>query len=232
MDVRDLRRVVDVWVEQYVDLGGRDFVGHVQIFENCGEAMGCSNPHPHGQIWASERMPNEPAREQASLVTYREAHGTCLLCDYVALERSRGERLACENEHFTAVVPYWAVWPFETLIVGRRHVAGVDGLAGEERDALADVLKGVTTRYDSLFGTPFPYSMGLHQAPTDGAKHDEWHFHAHFYPPLLRSATVRKFMVGFELLGMPQRDLTPEAAAARLRAQPDGRRSRHPGLAW
>jgi UDPglucose--hexose-1-phosphate uridylyltransferase len=217
MDPRDVRRVVDVWAEQSGDLGARDFIRYVQIFENCGAMMGCSNPHPHGQIWASETVPNEPAKEERSLLAYREARGACLLCDYVTLERARGERLACENEHFSAVVPYWANWPFEVLLVARRHVSSIDRLEGPERDALADVLKRVTSRYDRLFETPFPYSMGFHQAPTDGAPHEEWHLHAHFYPPLLRSATVRKFMVGYEMLAMPQRDLTPEAAAARLR---------------
>jgi UDPglucose--hexose-1-phosphate uridylyltransferase len=218
MDVRDVRCVVDVWAEQSQDLGAHDFIRYVQIFENSGAMMGCSNPHPHGQIWASETVPNEPAREERSLLAYRQAHGACLLCDYVALESTRGERVAGENEHFSAVVPYWAIWPFELLVVARRHVRSIDQLEDAERDALADILKRATTRYDNLFETPFPYSMGFHQAPTNGATHEEWHLHAHFYPPLLRSATIRKFMVGYEMLAMPQRDITPEAAAARLRA--------------
>jgi len=180
--------------------------------------MGASNPHPHGQIWATATVPNEPAREQASLAAWRDAHGSCLLCEYLSLEAARGERLIVENQAFAAIVPFWAVWPFEALVIAKRHVTGLDALDGAGRDSLADLLKRLTTRYDNLFETPFPYSMGFHQRPADGAAHDEWHLHAHFYPPLLRSAAVRKFMVGYEMLGTPQRDLTPEEAAARLRA--------------
>ena len=179
--------------------------------------MGASNPHPHGQIWATRTVPDLPAREHASFIAYREAKGRCLLCDYLALERERGERTVCENDAFTAVVPFWAVWPFELLVVTRRHLSAIDQITDAERSALADILRRVTARYDNLFETSFPYSMGVHQQPTDGRAHDEWHLHLHFFPPLLRSATVRKFMVGFELLGMPQRDITPERAAARLR---------------
>jgi UDPglucose--hexose-1-phosphate uridylyltransferase len=210
--------VVDVWVEETRAIGAEPGINYVQVFENRGAAMGASNPHPHGQIWATATIPNEPSREQEAFTAHRAARGTCLLCDYLAVERSRGERVVCENEDFVAVVPFWAVWPFETLVLSRRHVAGLDGLTSAERDALADMLKRLTTRYDNLFETPFPYSMGFHQQPCDGGAHDAWHLHAHFYPPLLRSATVRKFMVGFEMLGMPQRDMTPEDAAARLRA--------------
>ena len=213
-----IRGVVDAWIRESRALGADPDVGYVQVFENRGAAMGASNPHPHGQIWATATLPNEPAREQESLLAYRAAHGRCLLCDYLETERRRGERIVLENDVFSVFVPYWAVWPFETMIVGRRHAGSLEDLDAVERDALADVLKRLTTRYDHLFDTPFPYSMGFHQRPSDGAAHDEWHLHAHFLPPLLRSATVRKFMVGFELLGTPQRDLTPEDAAARLRA--------------
>lgn len=217
MELGDLRRVVDVWVDQYRELGAMPFINHVQIFENRGTAMGASNPHPHCQIWANANLPNEPAKEQAALSAYSAARGSCLLCDYLALELSRGERLITENAHFCALVPFWAVWPFETMVLAKRHVAALDGLTDPECDALADILKRMTTRYDHLFEVSFPYTHGFHQSPTDGQPHPEWHFHSHFYPPLLRSATVRKFMVGYELLGSPQRDITAEAAAARLR---------------
>lgn len=213
-----LRAVVDAWTEQYRELGARPDVNYVLIFENRGAAMGASNPHPHGQIWATATVPNEPAREQDALDAYRGAHGTCLLCDYLALEMERSERVVCANDAFVAVVPFWAVWPFETMIVSRRHLGAMDELRGDERDGLAAILKRLTTCCDNLFQAPFPYSLGFHQRPTDGLPHAESHFHAHCLPPLLRSASVRKFMVGFELLGTPQRDLTPEDAAARLRA--------------
>ena len=212
-----LRAVVDVWTQQYAELGGRPDINYVLVFENRGAAMGASNPHPHGQIWATATIPNEPATEHEALADYRRVNGTCLLCDYLALEIERSERVVCENDTFVALVPYWAVWPFETLIVSRRHVGALDALVDNERDGLADILKRLTTQCDNLFSTSFPYSLGFHQRPTDGQAHEETHLHAHCYPPLLRSASIRKFMVGFELLGTPQRDLTPEDAAARLR---------------
>jgi UDPglucose--hexose-1-phosphate uridylyltransferase len=179
--------------------------------------MGASNPHPHCQIWSSHTLPNEVSKEQACQAAWRERRGHCLLCEYAELESSARDRLVEENEGFLAVVPFWAVWPFETMVVSRRHLSGIDGLSDGERNLLADILKRVTARYDRLFGVSFPYTMGFHQRPTDGAEHPEWHLHVHFYPPLLRSATVRKFMVGYEMLGTPQRDTTPEAAAERLR---------------
>jgi UDPglucose--hexose-1-phosphate uridylyltransferase len=218
MEAHALRGVIDVWTEETRTLGAEAGINYVQIFENRGAAMGASNPHPHGQIWATATVPNEPARELDAFRAHRAAHGTCLLCDYLAVELARAERLVCENDAFVALVPFWAVWPFETLVLPRRHLAGLEDLSPAERDALADMLKRLTTRYDNLFETAFPYSMGFHPRPSDGEAHDQWHLHAHFYPPLLRSATVRKFMVGFEMLGSPQRDMTPEDAAARLRA--------------
>ena len=218
MDRRELRGVVDLWVEESRAIAADPAINYVQIFENRGAAMGASNPHPHGQIWATATVPNEPAREQDALRAHRASQGTCLLCDYLAMELSRGERVVCDNDAFVALVPFWAVWPFETLVLPRRHLGALEDLTSAERDALADLFKRLTTRYDNLFETAFPYSMGFHQRPCDGDAHDEWHLHAHFYPPLLRSATVRKFMVGFEMLGTPQRDMTPEDAAARLRA--------------
>jgi len=218
MDVSDIRRVVDVWTEQYLDLGARPFIKHVQVFENKGAIMGCSNPHPHGQIWSNESLPNEPAREDAAQADYRSHRGACLLCDYLALEQEEGERVVCQNDHFLALVPFWATWPFETMVLSKRHAPSLGDLEDAECDGLAEIIKGVTARYDNLFQVSFPYSMGFHQQPTDGQAHPHWHLHAHFYPPLLRSATVRKFMVGYEMLAEPQRDLTAEASAHRLRA--------------
>jgi UDPglucose--hexose-1-phosphate uridylyltransferase len=212
----EIRRVVDTWVGQYHDLGAIGWVRHVQVFENRGAMMGASNPHPHGQIWATEHLPNEPAKELARQRAHAE-RGSCLLCDYAAAELESGERVVLANDRFLALVPFWATWPFETLVLPRAHRGALPDLDGAERDALADLLGGLTRRYDGLFGVSFPYSMGLHQRPTDGEPYPEWHLHAHFYPPLLRSATVRKFMVGYELLGQPQRDITPESAAERLR---------------
>ena len=221
MDPAAIRKVVDVWAEQYVEIGAFPFINHVQIFENRGEMMGASNPHPHCQIWATAHVPDLVAREESAQADWLGVHRTCLLCDYLALERDRSERIVCENDHFTALVPYWAVWPFEAMILSRRHVPGLDALNSPERDALADIMKRLTSRYDKLFNTPFPYTMGFHQRPTDGQHHPEWHLHAHYLPPLLRSATVRKFMVGFEMLCMPQRDITPESAAEHLRNLPN-----------
>ncbi len=218
MDTGSLRRVVDAWVEQYRELGADPRINWVQIFENRGEMMGASNPHPHCQVWSNHSLPNEAVKEQIAQATFLESRGACLLCRYAELER---ERVVVENDAFAAVVPFWAVWPFETLVLARRHVTALDELADAERDGLADILRRLTTRYDNLFATSFPYSMGFHQRPTDGRAYPEWHLHAHFLPPLLRSATVRKFMVGYELLSMPQRDITPEAAAERLRGLSD-----------
>jgi UDPglucose--hexose-1-phosphate uridylyltransferase len=217
MPAQEIRSVVDVWVDESRRIGAGDGINYVEIFENRGAAMGASNPHPHGQIWATATVPNEPAREQEALRAYQQRHGTCLLCHYLATERARGERIVLENDAFIVLVPFWAVWPFETMILPRRHLGSLEDVTAAERDALADALKRLTTKYDNLFEVPFPYSMGFHQRPCDGGAHDAWHLHAHFYPPLLRSATVRKFMVGFELLGTAQRDMTPEDAAARLR---------------
>ncbi len=221
MSVEEIRGVVDVWTNEYARIGSLPNIKYVQIFENRGEMMGCSNPHPHCQIWANETVPNEPAKEQAALIEYRERNHSCLLCDYVAYERGAGERIVCENEHFVVVVPFWAIWPFETLVLSKDHVTDMPSMSDDTRTALADILRRLTIRYDNLFEISFPYSMGFHQRPTDGREHNEWHFHAHFYPPLLRSATVRKFMVGYEMMASPQRDITPESAAERLRGLPE-----------
>jgi len=217
MSVAEIRPVIDTWIAQYQELGARSFINWVQIFENRGAMMGASNPHPHCQIWANQNAPNESGKEALTQSHYNARHQSCLLCDYYALEAKSGERLVAENAGFYALVPFWAVWPFEILVASKRHVTGVDELTDAERTELADMLKRVTTRYDALFKVSFPYTMGFHQRPTDGRPHPEWHLHAHYYPPLLRSATVRKFMVGYELLGMPQRDITAESAARRLR---------------
>ena len=217
MSQSEVESVLRTWSEQTQELGSLDFINYVQVFENKGAIMGCSNPHPHSQIWAVSYLPVEPAKELSAQQGHLEQHGSCLLCDTLAAERRSRERIVAENEHFTALVPFWAVWPFELLVIAHRHCGSLPELAANEVSALADLLRRVTARYDNLFEISFPYSMGFHQAPSDGGAHAEWHLHAHFYPPLLRSATVRKFMVGFEMLAMPQRDLTPETAAARLR---------------
>jgi UDPglucose--hexose-1-phosphate uridylyltransferase len=229
MEVGAIRGVVDVWAEQYADLGARPDIGHVQIFENKGEMMGCSNPHPHGQVWAQRSVPMVAERELERQSEYYGRHRRTLLDDVLQLELRARERLVVENDAFVAIVPFWAVWPFETLVISREPVADVAALDDAGRDGLADLLKRLTACYDNLFGVSFPYSAGLHQAPTDGEAHPEWHLHMHFYPPLLRSATVKKFMVGYEMMGEPQRDLTPETAAERLRALPETPRARTEG---
>lgn len=217
MELLAIRRVVDLWADQVVDLGANPAINYVQIFENKGAVMGSSNPHPHGQIWSNYTVPLEPAKEDVAQRAYFASHNVPLLVDYLNAEQAAGERIVIENEHWVVVAPYWAVWPFETLLLPRRHVVELPALTAAERDALAGILKRLTTRYDNLFEVSFPYSMGWHGQPTDGARHDHWQLHAHFYPPLLRSATVKKFMVGYEMLATPQRDITAEQAADRLR---------------
>ena len=217
MSAAEIRAVVDTWCEEFEQLGSQPRVRAVQIFENRGAMMGCSNPHPHGQIWANETVPDELAREIASQKEYYQRQNSFLLEDYLRLELEQNERIVCANQHFVALVPFWAVWPFETLLISRRRVTSLPELRGEERAGLADILRRLTVRYDNLFRTSFPYTMGFHQRPTDEGAYPEFHLHAHFYPPLLRSATVRKFMVGYEMLAMPQRDITPETASAQLR---------------
>jgi len=217
MEMPDIEYVVEVWAREYEQLGNRDEINYVQIFENKGQIMGCSNPHPHGQIWAQNSMPAEPAKELRQQSDYLDDHGSCLLCDYRELETSLGERLVIENEHFAVLVPFWAIWPFEVLLVSKRHLQRFQDFMEAEKQGLADILRRLTAKYDNLFRVSFPYSAGFHPAPTDGQEHPEWHFHMHFYPPLLRSATVKKFMVGYEMLANPQRDITAESAAERLR---------------
>lgn len=217
MQTAEIRRVVDVWAAQYEELGALDYINSVQIFENRGAMMGASNPHPHCQIWSNETVPNETVKELKSFAAYFQKNGRGLLADYLKSELEKDRRVVHRNEHFVALVPFWAVYPFETLIVARRQVGAISDLRDDERDGLADILRRTTATYDLLFDTPFPYTMGFHQRPTDRRDYPEFHLHAHFYPPLLRSATIRKFMVGYELLGSPQRDITPETAAEMLK---------------
>jgi UDPglucose--hexose-1-phosphate uridylyltransferase len=221
MERADIRRVIDAWAAETQEISAREWIKSVQVFENRGAMMGASNPHPHCQIWATSVVPDEAAAELDAQKEYLTGKGTCLLCDYLTAERGTDDRIILENDHFIVIVPWWAVWPFETMVLPKRHFGGFPEMSAEERDGLADALKRITSRYDKLFDVSFPYTMGFHQSPVNDGEHPEWHFHAHFYPPLLRSATVRKFMVGFEMLGMPQRDITPEQAAERLRGLSD-----------
>ncbi|MDO4696164.1 MAG: UDP-glucose--hexose-1-phosphate uridylyltransferase [Neisseria sp.] len=218
LSVEEIGKVVRVWQEQSRELGAS--YRWVQIFENKGSVMGCSNPHPHGQIWAGDFLPDLPERAYKMQTAYYRKHGRALLDDYAAEELLRKERIVAETEYWLAVVPYWAAWPFETLLLPKCSVQRITDLNAAQAEDLALVLKWLTTRYDNLFQTSFPYSMGFHGAPFDNEDHPEWRLHAHFYPPLLRSASVRKFMVGYEMLAEAQRDLTPEQAAARLAALP------------
>jgi UDPglucose--hexose-1-phosphate uridylyltransferase len=221
MEEDQISRVIKVWKKEYVDLGKLDDVNYVQIFENKGELMGCSNPHPHCQIWAESAIPVEPAKETNEFEAYWNKTGKCKICDYVALELKQKERVVFETERFVALVPFWAVWPFEVLIAPKDHINSIAEFNDNYITDFSGALKILTVRYDNLFEISFPYSAGIHQSPTDGAGHPGWHFHMHFYPPLLRSASVKKFMVGYEMLANPQRDITAEAAAERLRGMSD-----------
>ena len=216
LDTAAVRALIDTWADQSAELSAH--YACVQVFENKGAMMGCSSLHPHGQIWAGDFVPNELADEDREQAAWYDRHGTVLLDQLVMRELDEGTRIVAVNAHWLAVVPFWAAWPFEVLLIARDRVAQIAALDSSARDALARILRAITGRYDSLFDCAMPYSMGWHQAPGTSTAPDAWRLHAHFYPPLLRSATVRKFMVGFEMLAEPQRDLTPEAAAARLRA--------------
>lgn len=219
--VEQIRSVIDTWNDQ-IEALGKDYVW-VQVFENKGESMGCSQPHPHGQIWANSFLPNEIERKDHHQKAYYQAHGRQLLVDYVQAELKDGSRIVVETEHWLALVPYWAAWPFETMLLPKTHICRMSELSEAQRDDLAVAIKKLTCRYDNLFQCSFPYSMGWHYAPffTEADAEEEsiehWQLHAVFYPPLLRSATVRKFMVGYEMLAETQRDLTAEQAAQRLR---------------
>lgn len=217
MPASDIRKVVDTWVSEFEDFKQQKDIHYVQIFENKGEIMGCSNPHPHGQIWASSNIPVEILKESKQQKAYFQQHQQTLLTDYVQLEIAEKERVVVENDSFLVVVPFWAFWPFETLLIPKRAMVYITEMTEKEKDDLADITRRLTTRYDNLFNTSFPYSAGIHQAPTQATDTEGWHWHIHFYPPLLRSATVKKFMVGYELLANPQRDITAEKAAEQLR---------------
>ena len=219
MPAESIRKVIDAWSDEILELGKK--YRWVQIFENKGSIMGCSNPHPHGQVWAGSFLPDEPSKENNRQAEYFKDTGRILLADYLEEELKLKKRIVIENDHWVVLVPFWAVWPFETLLLPKRQVKRIPGLLPEERDALADILKKHLTRYDNLFSTSFPYTMGWHGAPTDKEDYTYWQLHAHYYPPLLRSQTVKKFMVGYEMLSEPQRDITAEQAAGSLRRLSD-----------
>jgi UDPglucose--hexose-1-phosphate uridylyltransferase len=216
MEPAQIAAIIDTWAQQFSDLAAMPQIASVTIFENRGAMMGASNPHPHGQIWANGTVPDELRKEDTALRDHAARTGECLLCAYVTQELQAQERVVYANDRAAVIVPFWATWPFEALVIPRRHAGDLEALADTERAALADALHALTSRYDRLFDAPFPYSMGFHQRPTSGGAHDIWHAHAHYFPPLLRSASVRKHMVGYEMLAQPQRDITPEQAAQRL----------------
>ena len=218
MKLEDVKKVIDLWQKEYILLSEMPLINYVQIFENKGAIMGCSNPHPHGQIWSQESVPVEPAKESVHQENYYNLNGKSLLSDYLKLELNKKVRILAENIHYVALVPFWGIWPFESMIISRRHFQNLTQMTDDEKTGLADIYQQVTTMYDNLFEISFPYSAGIHQSPTDGKDHACWHFHMHFYPPLLRSSTVKKFMVGYEMLANPQRDITPETSAEKLRS--------------
>ena len=218
MDDGEIVRALKFMIGQFNELDQRSDIGYVQMFENRGQMMGCSNPHPHAQIWATSGVPVEPGKELESQSAYYRAKASSLLMDYLEAELTDGNRIVCVNDHAVSLVPFWAVWPFETMLIPRRSMAGPEEMSEAELSGFASILRNTLAACDALFNTAVPYSMGFHPRPSDGDTHPEWQFHAHIYPPLLRSASVRKHLVGFEMLGMPQRDLTPEVAAQRLRS--------------
>ncbi len=218
MKVEDIEKVVALWQKEYLELGALEGINHVQIFENKGDTMGCSNPHPHGQIWSQRSIPQEVAKKQEKLLAYWNKNRRSLLEDYVKQEIELDQRIICENKYFVALIPYWAVWPYEMMILPKKKISHIGLLNEFQRASFAEIIKKTTIRLDNIFSTSFPYSMGIHQAPTDGKEHPEWHFHMSFYPPLLRSATVKKFMVGYEMFANPQRDITAEQAANTMKS--------------
>lgn len=220
METDSIAKVISLWQEEYDFLGARDNINYVQIFENKGAVMGCSNPHPHGQIWAQSSIPQEVGKKMESQKVYWDKNKRSLLQDYLNQELRSNTRIVHQNDDFAALVPYWAIWPFETMILPKKHYRNITQLSQSERNSFAAIIKVLTTKYDNLFETSFPYSAGIHQAPTDGKSHKEWHFHMSFYPPLLRSATIKKFMVGYEMFANPQRDITAEGAANTLNKLP------------
>lgn len=219
MEIVDIKKVIDVWQSEFLELSKTQWIKYIQIFENKGAIMGCSNPHPHGQIWAQHTLPTEIEKETIQFRKHLSKTGTSLLADYWRLEEKEKTRVIINNEHFIVVVPFWAAWPFETLVISKNHRQDISQFTEEEKVDLAKTLQELTIRYDNIFQTSFPYSAGMHQAPVNGESHPEWHWHMHFYPPLLRSASIKKFMVGYEMLATPQRDITAESAAEVIRNQ-------------
>ena len=216
MSINEIVEVIKTWQRQYHELGNQ--YPWVQIFENKGAIMGCSNPHPHGQVWAQAHLPTLAVKKQKAQQDYLNNYASNLLLDYASKELVNQERIVIENPHWLVVVPYWAKWPFETLLLPKFPIQRMTELSEDTQGTLADIIKQLTIRYDNLFNCSFPYSMGWHGAPFDNENHPEWTLHASFFPPLLRSATIRKFMVGYEMMAEAQRDITPEQAAERLRA--------------
>jgi UDPglucose--hexose-1-phosphate uridylyltransferase len=220
MNTQDISKVIDVWIKEYHIIGNTPGISYVQIFENRGAIMGCSNAHPHGQIWSNSGIPMIPAMEDEKQSEYFKSKEKCMLCDYLKLELKEKERIVFENSSFVVLVPFWAVWPFEVMILPKRHITNISDMNESEKDDLSQALNRIGICYDNLFKSSFPYSMGIHQKPTDEKDRSFWHFHLHYFPPLLRSAAVKKFMVGYEMLANPQRDITAESSAARLRELP------------
>ncbi len=220
MKQADIVKVIELWQQEFKTLAANRWIKYIQIFENKGDIMGCSNPHPHGQIWSQGNVPEELHKETLQQIKYFDTHNESLLSAYLKIELAKQERIVFVNEHFVVLVPFWAVWPYETMIISRRQVQNILQFTTEENEALAAAMQQLTIRYDNLFETSFPYSAGMHQAPVNDGEHKEWHWHMHFYPPLLRSATIKKFMVGYEMLASPQRDITAEWAAEQLRKMP------------
>lgn len=218
MAVEDINKVVKAWQKEYLTLGSNELINYVQIFENKGAVMGCSNPHPHGQIWSQSTLPNEVEKKDQHQQAYYSKNKSSLLGDYLRQELKANERIIYQNDDFVVLTPFWAVWPFETMIAPKKNYKDISQLSDDESLAFAEAISKITKAYDKLFQTSFPYSSGIHQAPTNGASNEHWHWHMSFYPPLLRSATVKKFMVGYEMFGSPQRDITAEQAVERLKA--------------
>ena len=217
MDESEIVSIIKLWQKEYKDLGSLKSINNIQIFENKGESMGCSNPHPHGQIWAQKSIPTELLKKQNNFKKFYKNNNQSMLLAYIKKELELKERIIFENESFVALVPFWAVWPYESMIITKNHRKSILELNEKEVTDYANILKILTTKYDNLFQISFPYSTGIHQAPTNNEQNKEWHMHMSFYPPLLRSASIKKFMVGYEMFGEPQRDITPEQAAESLR---------------
>jgi UDPglucose--hexose-1-phosphate uridylyltransferase len=218
MSPLEIQKVVYAWQDQYKELGSNSKINYVQIFENKGAVMGCSNPHPHGQIWSQSTLPNEVYKKNTQQLNYFNKNSSSLLGDYLAQESEKQERIIFENDGFVVLVPFWAIWPFEAMIVPKRHMANILEMTEAETLQYAEAIAVLTKAYDKIFNTSFPYSSGIHQSPTNGKENTHWHWHMSFYPPLLRSASVKKFMVGYEMFGSPQRDITAESAVKMIKA--------------